>query len=160
MRDFFAHQLLASTRQVTQCLHRHRRHKARSDEAMRQQVGQPHRVVHIGLAAGHVFDVHRIGEHQFEPLGEDGPDRLPVDPGRLHRDVSDRMARQPARQPLEFRSCRAKRLDVLLNPTAAGQTDASHDTVTVDIEAGATRMKYLHDPSSLRRRRGAHEIEL
>jgi hypothetical protein len=129
--------------------------------------------------------VHRIGEHQFERLGEDSPDRLPIDPRRLHREVGDRLARQPARQPLQFRSCRAKRLDVLLYPTAAGQTDAGqtdagqtdagqtdagqtdagqtnagHDAVTVDIEAGATRMKYLHHPSSLRRRRGAHEIEL
>src|SRR5262245_54730413 len=48
----------------------------------------------------------------------------------------------------------AKRLDVLLNPAAVRQTDAGHDAVTVDIEAGATRMEYLHDPSSLRRRRG------
>ena len=60
----------------------------------------------------------------------------------------------------QFRSRRAKRLDVLLDPAAARQTDAGHEAVTVDIEAGATRMKYLHDPSSLRRRRGAHEIEL
>ena len=144
---------------VAQRLHRHWRHKARSDQAMRQQICQPHRVVHVGLAAGHVLDVHRIGEHEFECLGEDGPDRLPIDPGRLHRDMADGVARQPARQPLQLRSRRAKRLDVLLNPTTAGQTDAGHDTVTVDIEAGATRMKYLHDPSSLRRRRGAHEIE-
>jgi len=37
MRDLFPHQLLAGARQVAQRLHRHRRHKARSDEAVRQQ---------------------------------------------------------------------------------------------------------------------------
>jgi hypothetical protein len=73
------------------------------------------------------------------------------DPRGPHRNVADCMARQPARQSLQFRSCRAKRLDLLLNLTAAGQTDAGetdagHDTVTVDIETGTTRMKYLHDP--------------
>jgi hypothetical protein len=82
VRDLFAHQVLASTRQVAQRLHRHRRHEARSDEAVRQQVRQPHRVVHIVLAGGHVLNVHRIGEHEFERRGEDSPDRLPIDPCR------------------------------------------------------------------------------
>ena len=118
---------------------------------MGQQIGRPHRVVHIGLAARHVLDVHRIGKHQLERLGENRPDRLPIDPRRPHRNVADRMARQPARQSLQFRSRRAKRLDLLLNLTAAGQTaagetDTGRDTVTVDIETGTTRMKYLHDP--------------
>ena len=31
---------------------------------MRQQIGEPGRVVHVGLAAGHVLDVRRIGQGQ------------------------------------------------------------------------------------------------
>jgi hypothetical protein len=33
---------------------------------MRQQLGQPGRIVHVGLATGHVFDMRGVGQHQPE----------------------------------------------------------------------------------------------
>jgi len=56
-----AHRLLAGARACPQLLRRRPRHKARADQAVRQQVGQPQRVGDTGLAAGHVLDVRGIG---------------------------------------------------------------------------------------------------
>jgi hypothetical protein len=35
---------------------------------MRQQVGESHRIVNIGLVSGHVLDVHRVGKHMLKAL--------------------------------------------------------------------------------------------
>src|SRR3954452_9755209 len=44
-------------------------------------------VAHVALAARHVLDVPRVGQHQLEvAVAQDVPDRLPVDAGRLHGD--------------------------------------------------------------------------
>src|SRR5262249_16926981 len=60
--------------------------KARPDQPVRQQLGQPCRVVHVSLAAGHVFDMHGLGRHQLEaPSRQHLPDRIPVHPGRFYR---------------------------------------------------------------------------
>jgi hypothetical protein len=47
-----------------QLLDRRWRHEAGPDQAMRQQIGEPSRVVHITLAAGHVLDMHGIRQDQ------------------------------------------------------------------------------------------------
>lgn len=52
---------------------------------MRQQVGDPRRIVHVTLASRHVADVHRVGQDQGEVLFEHVPDRLPVDAGGLQK---------------------------------------------------------------------------
>jgi hypothetical protein len=145
VRGLLPGQLLAGAGEVAQRLDRHRRHEAGADQAMRQQVGQPRRVVHVGLAAGHVLDVPRVGEHQLERLGQNRPDRLPVDAGRFHRHVGDRVAAQPARQPLEFRGRGAEGLDVPLDPATLDQASTGHDAVAMHVEPGATRMKDFHD---------------
>jgi hypothetical protein len=57
-----------------------------ADQTAGQQIGNPHGIVDVGFAARHVLDVGCIGQDQFEiTVAQDGPDRLPVDPGRLHR---------------------------------------------------------------------------
>ena len=50
-----AGQLLAGTGEVAQRLFRHRRHKARPDKTMGQQIGQPRGVIHVGFAPRHGF---------------------------------------------------------------------------------------------------------
>jgi hypothetical protein len=35
---------------------------------VREQVGYPHGVVHIGLASGNVANMRRIGKHQLKPI--------------------------------------------------------------------------------------------
>ena len=56
-----AAQLLARTQQRTKFLDRLFRNEARLDQPAGQQIGDPCRIVHVGLAAGHVLDVRRIG---------------------------------------------------------------------------------------------------
>ena len=77
-------QLLAGAPPVAHLLGLLIRHKAAADQATGQQIGQPGGVVDVGLAPGHVLDVHRICQHQGEiGVAQDMPDRLPVDPGRM-----------------------------------------------------------------------------
>ena len=157
-----ADQLLAGAGQVAQRLHRRRRHEAGADQAVGQQVGQPHGVVHVGLAAGHVLDLRRVGQHQIERFGEHRPDRLPVDAGGLHGGVGDAVPGQPVRQPLQLRGRRAEGLDVLVGAAGVRQPRAGDDAVAVNVQPRATGMQKLHDrlPPSQRRRRGALDIEL
>jgi len=58
------HQLLAGAQQVAHLLSLLIRHKAAADQAVRQQIGQPGGVVHVGLAPRHILDVRRVREHQ------------------------------------------------------------------------------------------------
>jgi hypothetical protein len=90
------HQLLAGAQQVAHLLGLLIRHKAAADQAMRQQIGQPGGVIHVGLAPRHVLDVCGVRQHQGEiAVAQDMPHRLPVDAGRLHRDVDTSLGREP-----------------------------------------------------------------
>jgi hypothetical protein len=84
----FAHHLLAGAQQVAHLLGRFVGHEAGPDQPMRHQIGQPCGVVDVGLAARHVLDVGRVGQDQLElAVGQNVPDRLPVNACRLHGDV-------------------------------------------------------------------------
>jgi hypothetical protein len=48
-------QLLARARQVAHLLGLRIRHKARPDQTVRQQFGQPHGIIDVGLTAGTFF---------------------------------------------------------------------------------------------------------
>ena len=65
LRDF-THQLFAGARQIPQFLDRCRGHEARANQAMREQIGNPPGITHIGLAPRHVADVLSVGKHQLE----------------------------------------------------------------------------------------------
>ena len=55
-------------------------HEARLDQPAGQQIGDPHRIVHVGLAAGNILDVRRVGDDQLElALAQDLPHRHPID---------------------------------------------------------------------------------
>jgi hypothetical protein len=60
-----------------------------------EQLGDPLAVLDVGLAAGDLLDVRRVDQPDREAVLEDVEDRLPVDPGRLHGHVGDRLGRQP-----------------------------------------------------------------
>src|SRR5213076_2416102 len=62
-------------------------YKARSQQSMQQQIGNPLRILHVGLAPGHVLDVLCIGHDQLERSFQNGVDRFPVHPGALHGHV-------------------------------------------------------------------------
>lgn len=60
MLTALADDLLPGAGEVAQFLNRDRRHVAAADQSMRQQVGQPHRVVLIAFAARHRLDRGRM----------------------------------------------------------------------------------------------------
>jgi hypothetical protein len=43
-------------------LYRRRRHKARTDQSMGQQISDPARIIHVGLASRDVADVLSVGQ--------------------------------------------------------------------------------------------------
>ena len=120
--------------------------KLGADQAMREEIGEPGRVVHVRLAARHSLDVGRVGQGELalHLLAQHSPDRLPVHAGRLHHDVRDAVALQPRRQTLQVCGRGGKRLDVAHHARALGDANAGHNAVLVDVEAGATGMQNLH----------------
>jgi len=103
------------------------------------EVGQPGRVVHVGLAARHGLDVLSIGQDENETirLAQHGPDRLPVDARGLHGDVGDAITGQPRRQALQIRCRCGERLHISLDTPALGQAHAGHDAVLMNVKPGA-----------------------
>jgi hypothetical protein len=57
-----AHQLLAGAQQAAHLLGLLVRHETAPDQAVREKVGQPAGVVHVGLASRHVFDMRGVGQ--------------------------------------------------------------------------------------------------
>ena len=140
-----AHELLARARERAQLLHRHRRHEAGADQAVGQQVRQPHRVVDVGLAPGHVLDVRGVGQHQLEVAFEHVPHRLPVHAGGLHGDVLDAEGLQPVGQREQARGGRGEGAHFLQRRTVAGDAHARHHRLLVHVQPRATRVDDFHD---------------
>ena len=151
-----ADQLLAGPRQVAQFLDRGRRHEAAPNQPVRQQVGDPGRVVPVALAARNVPDVLRVGEHQRERLFvfEDVPHRLPVHAGRLHRHVRAARLGQPGRQFEQTRR-RSRKLPVLGRdlPTRSDAHARVH-APRVDIQPGAPGVQDFHPSPPARKGAG------
>ena len=139
-------QLLAGPRQVAQLLDRGRRHEAARDQPVRQQVGDPGRVLPVALAARNVPDVLRVGEHQRQRrfVFEDVPHRLPVHAGRLHRHVRAAGLGQPRRQ-FEQPRCRGRKLPMLARGLPTGRdAHARVHAPRVDIQPGAPGIQNFH----------------
>jgi hypothetical protein len=143
-----ARQLLAGAQQRAQFLDLLFRNKARLDQPATQQIGDPHGVVHVRLAAGNVLDVRRIGQYQFErAVAQDIPHRLPIDPGRFHRHLGTPALGQPAQQRLETGRRRVER-PALPSCLAAGHDpDAGDNRLLVHIKTGNPLMYHIHRSS-------------
>ena len=145
VRGALAHELLARARQRAQLLHRRRRHEAGADQAVGQQIGQPHRVVDVGLAPGHVLHVRGVGQHQLEVAFEHMPHRLPVHAGGLHRDVLDAEGVEPVGQLQQARGGGGKGAHFLQRRAVAGDAHAGHDRLLVHVQSRAARVDDFHD---------------
>ena len=145
MRGPLAHELLAGAGQRAQLLHRHRRHEAGANEAVRQQVGQPHRVVDVGLAARNVLDVRSVGQHQLEVPFEHMPHRRPVHARGLHGDDLHAMRVQPIGQRQKTRSGRGKGAYFLQRRAIASDAHARHHRLLVHVQSRAARADDFHD---------------
>ena len=94
----FPSQLPPRPREIAEVLDRRRRDKTAANQPVRQQIRNPRRIIHVALAARHVADVHRIGQHQREVLFQHVPHGLPVDAGGFHRHVRTAVRREPLGQ--------------------------------------------------------------
>lgn len=74
---------------------------------MGQQIGNPDRSIHVGIAAGHIADVLGIGENQVKVLMQYMSHRFPVH-AALHRHVADTVAPQPLAQLQQRRQRRGE----------------------------------------------------
>ncbi len=149
MPRLLTHQLLAGAHQRTQFLDLLVRHEARPDQPARQQISDPHRIVHVRLAAGNLLDVRGVGDNQFEPaLAQDLPHRRPVHPGRLHRDVRAPALRQPGQQGQQALRRRREGPTVPAHLAVAHQPHTGHHCRLVHVQAGYTLVDHFHLHSS------------
>ena len=65
------------------------------EKAVGHELAQPHRIVLVGLATGHMFDMMGVDDQQSELLFQQGIDRFPVFAGAFHGDMGDAMRCQP-----------------------------------------------------------------
>jgi hypothetical protein len=54
---------------------------------MTQQIGNPFRVLHVGLAAWDLLHVLGVGDYQFERSFEDSENGFPINTRAFHRHV-------------------------------------------------------------------------
>ncbi len=140
-----AHELLAGTGERAQLLHGSGGHEAGADQTMREQVGQPHRIVDVGLAPGHVLHVRGVGQHQLDVAFQDVPHRLPVHAGGLHGDVLNAQRLQPVGQLQQARGGCGKGSHLLQRRAVARQAHARDHGLFVNVQARATRINDFHD---------------
>jgi hypothetical protein len=121
------------------------RHETGPDQPMSQQIGQPCGIVDVGLTTGHVLQVGRVRQDQLElTVGENVPDRLPINARRLHDDVRHAFCRQPIGQKHQFGSSVFESLDRSGYLAPRYVTNASHHRVLMYIQTSAMRIENFH----------------
>ncbi len=138
-------ELPARAREIAQLLNRRGWNEAAADQSVRQQVGDPGGIVHSALAARHVADVHRVGEHQGEVRLEHMPHRLPVNARGLHPDVGAAVRREPLGQVEQPAGRRRYRAMVVRNLRARRDPGARGDAAGVHVQTGTARIQDFHD---------------
>jgi hypothetical protein len=110
-----------------------------------EQLAEPLGVPDVGLATGHVLDVLGVDEPELEVVLEQVVDRLPVDAGRLHRDVGDAEPLEPVAQRQQLAGHR-RELCAELRAAAlpVGHMRAGGDLLLVDIERRAALENPFH----------------
>jgi len=136
---------LAVAGQLTQLADRAGRHEAGADQPVLDQLGDPGRVGHVGLAAGHVVQVRRVQQPALHLALEQLPHRLPVAPGRLHPDPGDSEAGQPLGQQPQPGGRRGEPAGLGVAPgVAVGHPHTRGHRVLVHIQTRAAFDQRLH----------------
>ena len=145
MPRLLAHQLFARSRQRAQVMHLFVGNEARLDQAMGGEVRNPHRVVHVRLAAWNRLDVSRVGDDKLEfALAQYLPDRKPIDPGRLHRRQAAPLGVQPLQQGQETFGRRRIRSTFPRRPIPGHRPHASDHGILVNVQAGDAIVDHVH----------------
>ena len=127
------------------------RDEAGLQQAATQQVGDPLGVpvsstgqaLHIGLAPRHRLHVPGIDHHHAELVLQYVVDRLPVDPGALHRHLGYLMARQPVGQGQQVLGHGGKAAHLL----ALRGDDAGRHPLLVHVQPAAPLVNGIHLPA-------------
>ena len=140
-----ANQLLAGAKQGPQLLGRTIRDKAATDQAVSGQLGEPDRIVHVGLAAGHVLHMRGVGQQQLElAIREDMPDRLPIDAGGFHGRERASLLRKPRREGQQAGRRGVERPHLLLDRLTLLNPNAGDHRLFVHVQSGAFWIENLH----------------
>jgi hypothetical protein len=89
---------LAVAGQLAQLADRAGRHEAGADQSVLDQLGDPGRIGHVGLATRYLVQVGRVQQPALDLALQQLPARLPVAPGRLHPHPGHPKAGQPLGQ--------------------------------------------------------------
>ena len=139
-----ADELLAGTCDIAELLHGSGRHEARANQPVRRQVGDPHRVVDVGLPARQVANVHSVREHEFEGALQHMPNGLPEDARRFHRSVRAPIFAEPVAQREQALGRRVEGTNLLRHLSLSRDAHARNDGVLMNIEPGTFVMDHLH----------------
>src|SRR5438874_8977732 len=94
-------------------------------------------------------------------VAQNVPHRLPIDAGRLHRDMGAALGGEPLRQRQQFLGRGLEGADLTTYRAVRHVPLAGHDRVLVHVEPGAMWVENLHAPlRSMRRWRGIPSTEL
>ncbi len=137
---------LAIAGQVTQLADGGGWHEAAAEQSVLEELGEPGRVGHVGLASGQDLDVAGVDQHELEAaLLEHIPDQLPVLAGGLHHDLADPLLREPVGQRLQLPGERRVGPDLLAaSPGLTGRAHAGGDLVLADVEPGTALVDDVH----------------
>ena len=120
-------------------------HEAGAQQPVTQQVGEPLAVLDVGLAPWHRLDVLRVDQQQLDLAFQQVPDRLPIHPGALHRQMGALDLGQPVPEPQDLVGRRSEGLDLLLRVTTLARRDPTrHQHVFVDVQPATARIHDLH----------------
>jgi hypothetical protein len=106
---------------------------------VRQQLGEPLRVGHVGLAAGHVLHVPGVDEADLEAAGLENLEHWnPVDASRLHHDGLDPAGGEPLGQGMQILGEGAEGTDRLFRPI---RRNSDEQLGSANVDAGAVGLE-------------------
>ena len=115
------------------------RHETRRHQSVLDQLGDPHRVRDIGLAARHVPQMLGVDHPDREMVLQHVVDRFPIDAGRFHPDQRHLLRGQPFRERFELPGHRGERPGLRPAHTTRPRTaHRGHHRVAVHIQARRT----------------------
>jgi hypothetical protein len=111
---------------------------------MRQQIGDPGRIVHVALAPGYPLDMCGVGQDLLETPFQHVPDRLPIDACGLHRHMRAAGLLQPIRKFQQASGRRRKPAHFIAGLPSHDQPKAGHYLLLVHVETRAAFVQCLH----------------
>ncbi len=112
---------------------------------MADQIGDPLRVLHIGLATRHVTDMPGVADDEVEMPFQHGIYRAPVNAGALQADLCHPKLLQPVPQRFQIARHRPEGPDLLPRPPARRpDQDAGDDRLLMHVQPTTPHNDCLH----------------